>query len=202
VIDLASGVEWTHFDIPGGTEPVAMALLHHDPETRARTVLVRFPEGWNRNGWGSYVAAEELVMLEGDLAMNGARWVAGDWAYVPAKGARRSMSSESGALVFARFLGPAKWLPNEGDDVSFERRALASAVSDAPVPSPLGVGAWPLRRDDAGSAWLAGGLAGGCVEVPVEVLALRSATFEVVPAGGTLPSIAEPCFCRIQGAAP
>ena len=195
--------EWAPFDIPGGNAAVQMALLDHDSVTRARTVLVRFPAGWTRGEAGSYVAAEDLVLLEGTLRMNGALWQAGDWAFVPARGLRAQMLTDDGALAYARFLGPAKWLRDEGEGAPFQHRSFDDIVSGAPSassPSSFGSRAWRLRADELGESWLVERVAAGArAERRTEVFELESRRYAVVEAGGELPTIDGRAFCRVAG---
>ena len=45
-LDDLAGLDWEPFDVPGGSLPVAVSRLHLDPQTRAATLVVRFPVGW------------------------------------------------------------------------------------------------------------------------------------------------------------
>lgn len=106
-------LEWEPFDIPGGTSPVSIHRLHSDPTTRAMTLVVRFPAGWQRPQAGSYSAAEEAYVLEGAIEINANRFYAGEWFHIPTGLVRHVMSSPDGAVVLARFDGPPRWTPEE-----------------------------------------------------------------------------------------
>jgi hypothetical protein len=116
---------------------------------------------------------------------------------VPAHALREEMFSDDGALAFARFLGPAKWLPREGERIEFEHRALADVRAGEPVASTLGARVWELR---AGTSWLVDEIAAGSpAENDTEVFALRGLLYDRLGRGEPLPRIDGPSFCRIDG---
>ena len=204
VVDLAGDLEWGEFEIPDSTVPVALATLNVEP-TRARTVLVRFPAGWERPGMGWYTCAEEMVVLDGTLEMNGNAFGAGDWGYVPAGLVRVDSLARTEVLVVARFDGPARWTsgyPGEGkpNGRSPLRRTLEPGASE--VDSPFGAGrAWRLRRGSADTAWLLDAPpADRPAPCEAELLALGSRTWALVPAGEAPPRLEGLCFCRTVSA--
>lgn len=164
--------QWTDFDIPDGSAPVQMCVLRDEPDTRARTLFVSFPAGWVRSHTGSYPCDEELVVMDGSLELSGATYVRGDWALIPPGYERRDMATPHGALVRARFGGPARWLRGETPLRSGVRRR---ALDDArPLPQAPGSEA----AED------------------VEVLSLDERTWWWVPKGEHLPVVSGVCFCR------
>jgi hypothetical protein len=57
---------------PGATRPgVEYKLLSRDPRTGACSVLMRFPEGWRREGEEHITATEEIYVLDGELIIDG-----------------------------------------------------------------------------------------------------------------------------------
>jgi hypothetical protein len=202
VVALGGDLDWQGFEIPGGSAAVRIALLRVEPETRARTLLVRFPDGWRREIAGAYEAAEEFVVLEGILAMSGATYREGDWAYVPRGLMRRATVASPSVLTLARFDGPARWIAQaeEGRTAPALHRALVP--EGEAVASPLGAGrAWPLRRGELESAWLMERPEPGRpAPLDVELLDLGARVWAWVPAGAALPHLAGPCFCRTFGA--
>ena len=98
---------WDEQAMPGANLPVGLARL---PGSAFRA-LVRFPAGWSRPGSGSYSAAEEFTVLEGDLGMNGKTWRKGEHASIAAGEQRRNSSSASGCVAFARFDADPRWTP-------------------------------------------------------------------------------------------
>lgn len=106
-----ASLTWREAPMPGAS-PVAMALLPKLPDGGFRA-FVRFPAGWSRPDAGHYAVAEEFLVLEGELALNGKRWKSGDLAWIPAWTVRRDLGSTTGCLVFAWFGGTPRWLPGE-----------------------------------------------------------------------------------------
>ena len=196
---LDDALAWGSFEIPDGSEPVSVYRLRTEPDTRALTLLVRFPAGWNRMVPGYYEAAEDVVFLEGELEINGVTYRNGDWAYFPAGAVRRAMVSTTGALALARFDGAPRWIRSDvpaGTDKP--RRVRLEPVGER-APSPLGSGTgWILRATDDEQTWF--------TEPPVEGTPAKNATelFDIasrvwtwVPEGEPLPGATGLCFCRI-----
>src|SRR5258708_4087427 len=109
VVRFGGDLDWQPFDIPGGTMPVDLVRLHVERETRASTLLVRFPLGWRRDVAGSYASAEDFLAIEGELRMCGETFVSGDWGYLPAGALRTGMAAVAEVLTLARFAGRARW---------------------------------------------------------------------------------------------
>lgn len=115
-------------------------MLHADPlevhplrqDDTTSVLFVRFLAGWARRAPVSCAAAEEFVVLDGVLELNGSLLGPGSVAHVPADAVRAITISAGGCSAVAWFLGPPRW-----DD--------ADPVSDA-VP-PLAWHPW----DDPGS---------------------------------------------------
>ncbi|MGH2830579.1 MAG: cupin domain-containing protein [Actinomycetota bacterium] len=193
VVDLDTSLDWTPFDIPGGSAPVQMHVLRDEPATRARTLLVRFPKGWERFESGFYESAEELIVLEGALHLCGITFGSGDWGFVPEKHGRYDMSVDEPTVVFARFFGPARWVASEvHEELPLHRALSAASFEDA---SPLGAGNASLLRLD--EAWLVSEVpAGVAAPVDTELLSLPSRHWTWTPAGEPLPDLAPPAFCR------
>ena len=109
-----ASLEWTYAPMPGGNAAVSLAQLP-DPGDHAFRAFVRFPAGWERPGTGHYAVAEEFVVLEGSLAINGHTWESGGYAWIPAYHARTESRSLAGCLAFAWFGGPPRWVPGATD---------------------------------------------------------------------------------------
>lgn len=189
---------WSDFDIPGGSATVRTALLRYEPSTRARTLLVAFPAGWERTACGYYDSAEEMVVLQGTLRMGGACYPAGSWVYVPAGSVRRTTSAESEVRALARFAGPARWVECEPDRDGPPARTAPLDPNGGAGPSPFPDGrAWLLRAGLPDSAWLIEAVgAGAPAPRDSELLCLESGAWAFVPAGEPLPDFTGPCFCR------
>jgi hypothetical protein len=95
-----------------GAGPVQMALLPKLPDGGFRA-FVRFPAGWWRADVGHYAVAEEFLVLEGEISLNGRTWTKGELAWVPAGQRRHDLGSRTGCLVFAWFGGTPRWIPGE-----------------------------------------------------------------------------------------
>ena len=106
-----ASLSWREAPMPGAS-PVSMALLPKLPDGGFRA-FVRFPTGWSRPEVGYYAVAEEFLVLEGVLSLNGKLWKKGDLAWIPAWQRRRDLGSMTGCLVFAWFGGTPRWIPGE-----------------------------------------------------------------------------------------
>lgn len=197
IVRLTDDFDWSSFDIPGGSAPVQMHVLHKDPQTRARTLVVLFPRGWERFQTGFYEADEEFIVLEGSLRMCGITYDSGDWGFIPERFGRYDMSVVEPTLVLARFFGPARWVFDEVHEEQPMHRVLSASVfGDA---SPLGSGTASVLRLD--EAWLVNEVpAGVAADSDTELLSLRDHSWSLTPAGQPLPDLAAPAFCRRFGA--
>jgi hypothetical protein len=106
-----ASLTWREAPMPGAA-PVQMALLPKLPDGGFRA-FVRFPKGWSRPDAGHYAVAEEFVVLEGALSLNGQTWNTGGHAWIPAFERRRDLGSATGCLVFAWFGGTPRWISGE-----------------------------------------------------------------------------------------
>ena len=92
-------------------------MLHADPlqihslrrGDTTSVLFVRFSPGWERRGPVSCAAAEEFVVLDGILELNGLLLGPGSVAHVPAGAVRATTSSTAGCTAVAWFLGPPWW---------------------------------------------------------------------------------------------
>lgn len=110
---IGRDLPWRPFSIPQSSPPVSLVPLHADPEAGSFLVLVRFPAGWTRSAAGHYSCDEEFVILEGELAVSGTVFGAGDRGWFPAGRERRDSRTGTGALALAWFSGPAEWVASE-----------------------------------------------------------------------------------------
>jgi hypothetical protein len=193
IVDLNGGLPWNEFQIPGGSLPVQMVTLHVEP-SRARSILVRFPPGWERPDPGWYECAEEFVVLDGAFAMSGETYRAGDWAYVPAGSVRVATASRPEALVLARFDGPARWHASLHSAPPVIRARLDEKI--APVPTRVGNLGGRLLRSGNPASWVLSAIRDTTVDYRVELLSLPSLVWASVPPGEPLPALEAPLFCR------
>lgn len=187
--------DWQPFDIPDGTQPVQMAQLRYERDTRALTVFVRFPKGWQRPVTGFYEAAEDVLFLDGTLEMDGIAYAAGDWAYVPAYKARAGSIAHTDVLALARFSAAPRWHIGDGDPIEPSAHRRFAPTGD-PISFPLGT-AWPMRLGAPDSTLLIDAPESGAPSpIDVELFDLDARVWTFVPAGTPLPAMTGPCFCR------
>lgn len=193
VVDLSAPPAWSDFDIPDGSAPVRTARLGE------RTLLVAFPSGWERVEGGTYEAAEEMVVLDGELRMSGETYTALDWAWFPAGCLRRETRARTAVLALARFFGPARWAASDRAGPASSRRHLGDRPGAADFASPLGAGrAWMLHSGVEATSFLVEALETGTPSpAGAELLDLAGRRWAWVPAGAPLPAFSGACFCRI-----
>jgi hypothetical protein len=119
-----ASLTWREAPMPGAA-PVEMALLPKLPDGGFRA-FVKFPAGWSRPDAGHYAVAEEFLVLEGGLSLNGKSWTRGELAWIPAWTLRRGLGSTTGCLVFAWFGGTPRWVPGQPPQAPEDSRHRAS----------------------------------------------------------------------------
>lgn len=184
------------FDIPGGSVPVSIVSLHREP-SRAFSLLVTFPRGWDRPMLGHYTCAEDVVFLAGRLRIGDETFVAGDWAHMPAGYLRAGMHADTEVVAVARFSGPARWIEGHGESSPPLIRRNLSQVLDA-IDGPIGCGsAQLLRHGEPDSSWLVvtPPPAGELCPVEAQIVDLVEQTWHHVPAGAPIPPLSGRAFC-------
>lgn len=88
-------------------DPLEVHPLRRDDNTSV--LFVRFPAGWTRRGPAICAAAEEFVVLDGSIEVNGSLLGPGSVAHVPAGAVRATTTSAAGCTAVAWFLGPLRW---------------------------------------------------------------------------------------------
>ena len=192
-------LEWVSQDVPDSLPVPTVVRLPGHASDRSFSVLVRFPAGWSRPHTGYYESTEEIFLLEGQVAMSGAAYSAGDYGWFPA-GYLRSDSSSTGSLTLAWFGGPARWRRSEHSPEDFRssevvvcRRGEARAVD-----SPLGP-ARSLRSGRTRSSFLLDRVE-AAVAPPatrVELLAIDLGLWVSASPGSRIPAIDGRAFCRV-----
>jgi hypothetical protein len=94
---------WQAAPMPYSTGPVSIARLPSGNDDFL--AFVRFPAGWSRSQPVVYEAAEEFVILEGELRIDDQCWVAPAYGCVAPGSVRRLTASQPGCLAWARFHG-------------------------------------------------------------------------------------------------
>ena len=97
-------------------------MLSRDPETGACTALMRYPPGWSREGPEHILADEEFFVIDGCLEMDGERYSADSYAFLPAGWTRRTMASKSGCVLLAFYDREPELVGHEGE--CDQRRAV------------------------------------------------------------------------------
>ena len=142
---------------PGATRPgVEYKILSRDPGTGACSVLMRYPEGWRREGEEHITATEEIYVLDGELIIGDVSYGADCYAYLPAGWVHSNMSAPAGAVVLAFYdaePNPKAGQPQTPADVAsaIERIDAAAMPWDMTLNDPhlahLGISRKNLRTD-------------------------------------------------------
>ena len=180
--------------MPGASGPIRSVMLHLDERTRARTLAVEFPAGFARPVAGRYRAGEELLVLSGELELDGMRLEPGDWAWLPPGLLRRRLSSRGGAVVYAWFSAGNDYEPSDRSlpgcpPARSERVGTGDASS-----RPLRDGG---RGDGPGRSAIVS--AGEEVTGPADVLMLDSLAWSRLEAGDRVLTGPRSAFVRWTG---
>ncbi|HET6154119.1 MAG TPA: hypothetical protein VFE15_14295 [Marmoricola sp.] len=131
-LDLTrDGQQWRSAPMPGASAPLDVVRLDSAPGTFV--ILGRFPAGFERTTVGGYDAAEEFVVLTGELVLDGRTLVRGDLTHVPAGVVRSGMHTEIGCTVLAWFSGRADF--RASDELALAPVAATRTVSVLDVPA-------------------------------------------------------------------
>lgn len=95
--------------MPGAN--LGIDLVRLSSAAGAFTMLGRFPPGFERPGPGGYRAAEEFLVLDGALELEGIVVDRGALCTIPAQWVRTVMRSPRGCTVLAWFSGPPDYRP-------------------------------------------------------------------------------------------
>ena len=132
--------------MPYSTGPVSLARL--PASNQDFLAFVRFPPGWVRSQAVVYEAAEEFVILEGELCIDDQRWVAPAYGCIAAGTVRRLTEAKPGCLAWARFHGsPRAVKVASGEMAAHGVGPNTDAAPQAVVSAPLLHGA--LRKPAA-----------------------------------------------------
>ncbi|HVB46719.1 MAG TPA: hypothetical protein VNF47_28970 [Streptosporangiaceae bacterium] len=196
IIDLL-GTAGRPVPMPDANSDIRSALLHRQPATRARTLIVEFPAGFCRSACGRYPAGEELLVLSGQLSLADLHLTTGAWAWLPPRFVRRNLTAEHGALVYVWFSGGNDWERCDDGDCGgpAARTTRVGLISAEPRE---------LRGSDASachgrSAVLA---AGHLVAGAAEVLDLSNLAWTRIEADEQLVCGPGPAFVRWDEPAP
>ncbi len=194
--------DWRDAVIDDATPPVQLRRFHVDPTSKAFTVLVRFPAGWQRPHAGHYLVDEEVLFLEGSFEMSGIRYTAGSYAYLPAGYLRDASRSIDGALSLAWFSGRQVWSRRPSLDVVPPAIVVEDWRGEPRLPAPIGRrgSGCRLRRDASGDSWIIEDPPSGRspLGASVELFSLAARTYARVGPGDEIPHVEAPLFCRFR----
>jgi hypothetical protein len=112
LLDLrATQQPWRKVPMPGAN--LGLELVRLEADRDGFTILGRFPAGFARVAAGGYEVAEEFLVLDGELELEGTVVRRGDLCAVAAGVVRAPMRSPLGCRMLAWFAGPAVFLPAE-----------------------------------------------------------------------------------------
>ena len=115
-------IEFIHAQVlpweTGALADVEIKVLSRDTDSGAVSLLQRYPAGWSSAAPHHLAAAEDFVVVEGDIAVNGVSYTELAYAHFPAGHGRREIRSEGGAVVLSFFDTPPEVTEGEGDSVA------------------------------------------------------------------------------------
>jgi hypothetical protein len=194
--------DWRDSVIDDSTPPVQVRRFHVDMTTKAFTVLVRFPAGWERPQAGHYLVDEEVLFLEGSFEMTGVRYTADSYAYFPVGYLRQESRSIGGALALAWFSGRQGWSRGPSADHVPAAALVGNWRSQPAMPAPIegGGSGRLLRRDASGDSWIIENPPSGRLPLgaSLELFSLLARTYARVEAGEEVPRLKAPLFCRFR----
>lgn len=119
----------------GSSRPGAAGrALSYDPETKAASVLMKYPAGW-RMAENHYLPCdEEFYVLDGSFSIGGVVYKKGDYAYLPAGMTRPGMASENGAAVLTFFEGPHGSVFGEAPLEMYDPARLIAKIETEQMP--------------------------------------------------------------------
>ncbi len=187
--------------MPGSSIAVRLARLPRADDAAFRA-FVAFPARWARPEPGHYAVAEEFLVLEGDLALNGTTWRAGGYAWIPANRMRSALRSESGALVFAWFASAPHWIPGETADAAPPNDVVFAHWRDAPERALGGTGSGRrLRAGPEHDTWIVEGRHAAALAAAgktCEALGLRDRAWRSDAAHEPWEDPSEPLLLRVR----
>jgi quercetin dioxygenase-like cupin family protein len=152
----------------GSSRPGALAkALSYDPDTKAVSVVMRYPPGWTLPDAHYLDSDEEFYVLDGELWVGNVKYAKGDYAYLPAGMPRPGMRSDLGADVMTYHEGPHRTVLGEAPLGLYDPARLIAKIESTrmawgdpsdPVVAATATGAGrKLLRQDAATGertWL------------------------------------------------
>ena len=142
-----------------GWQDIDIKVLSRDEGTGASTMIARYPPGWTRPVPRSVTCHVEMLVLEGELEINGLTYGPYSYAHLPAGYVRTSVSVGSeGAVALTMLYGNAEEIQGEPPEGLYDEKLLVERIDVAPdglegwTENPytrylMGTGVRPLRED-------------------------------------------------------
>ena len=158
-------VSWSTLGDDSARPGTEVKLLSHDTDSKAVTVILRYPAGWSLDQEHHVDSDEELYVLSGTLTINDTLYEEGDYAFLPAGFPRSTMATSDGADVMTFFEGAHNRVAGTAPDGLYDGRKLVARVqsksvawggANDPKVASAGVKYLALSRDpDTGdTTWL------------------------------------------------
>lgn len=107
--------------------------LSYDADSKAVTVILRYPKGWSLDQDHHLDSDEEFYVLSGTLTINDVAYGEGDYAYLPAGYPRHLMKAETGADVMTFFEGAHKRVAGPAPDGFYDNSKLIERIATRSV---------------------------------------------------------------------
>lgn len=107
-------------------------VLSQDPDDGALSLLVRFPSGWATGRPGVLHTAEELLVLEGAIELDGRRFGPDGYGWFPPGCLRTLRATPDGAVALVFFAGEPEW--TDGAAASGAGAPVATLVDAFELP--------------------------------------------------------------------
>lgn len=109
----AQALPWQTGTLGGALTGIETKVLSRDNGSGAASMVLRFPAGWSCAESFHLAAAEEFVVIEGDITVNGVDYSELAYANFPAGHPRNAVSSKSGAVLVSFFDGAPEVVAGE-----------------------------------------------------------------------------------------
>ncbi|NKB44554.1 MAG: DUF4437 domain-containing protein [Alphaproteobacteria bacterium] len=161
----AQAVGWIKLNDESARPGAEAKPLSHDADSKAVTVILRYPAGWSLSQEHHVDSDEEFYVLSGALTINDMTYEEGDYAFLPAGFPRTTMATSDGADVMTFFEGAHKRVAGPAPDSLYSKDKLVERVQSKvvawggatdPKVASAGVKYLALRKDsDTGdTTWL------------------------------------------------
>ncbi len=114
----------------GGARPdVDVRILSIDDEGGDASTMIRYPRAWRRGESEYLTADEELLVLEGEIDINGITYRKQDYAHLPKGYLRTSQFSSKGAVVLTFFSSEPQAVASDTPSNTFDRARLVEHIN-------------------------------------------------------------------------